>query len=124
VCMAAGHKMEDDKESQPAPTIASRRRRRGVLGTAVSARSSMRISDISVTGAFLESYGEIPIGHEMELDLRLESGSSVRVLAKVVRVQYPDWGRTGGVGVTFTELPDRFKKTLAAFVDEEVPALN
>jgi len=84
----------------------------------------MRISDISVTGAFLESYGEIPIGHEMELDLRLESGSSVRVLAKVVRVQYPDWGRTGGVGVTFTELPDRFKKTLAAFVDEEVPALN
>jgi len=122
--MAAGHKMEDDKESQPAPTIASRRRRRGVLGTAVSARSSMRISDISVTGAFLESYGEIPIGHEMELDLRLESGSSVRVLAKVVRVQYPDWGRTGGVGVTFTELPDRFKKTLAAFVDEEVPALK
>lgn len=122
--MAAGHKTNDDKETQPAPTLAPRRRRRGLLGTAVGARSSMRIADISVTGAFLESYGEIPIGHEMELDLRLESGSSVRVLAKVVRVQYPDWGRTGGVGVTFTELPDRFKKTLAAFVDEEAPALN
>jgi hypothetical protein len=77
----------------------------------------MRISDISVSGAFLESRGEMPIGHELDLDLRLDSGAVLHVLAMVVRVQYPDWGTVGGVGVTFIDLSERSRKTLVDFVE-------
>jgi hypothetical protein len=108
-----------DETGNPPSTSghAPRRRRRGSLGCAVTPIASMRISDISVSGAFLESRGEMPIGHELVLDLHLDSGAVVHVLAMVVRVQYPDWGRVGGVGVTFIDLPERFRKTLADFVD-------
>ena len=119
--MGIWRKIDETDGSQSAPGHAPRRRRRGSLGTAVAGpRAAMRIADISVSGAFLESYGEIPLGHELDLDLRLESGTVVRVKATVVRVQYPDWGRVGGVGVTFTELPERFRATLAEFVEAEV----
>jgi hypothetical protein len=110
---------EGHDETGNAPSAsgqAPRRRRRGSLGCAVTPVGSMRISDISVSGALLESRGEMPIGHEIHLDLRLDSGAVVHVLAMVVRVQYPDWGRVGGVGVTFIDLQERSKQTLADFV--------
>lgn len=67
----------------------------------VDAWRTLRIADISVTGALLESFGEIPEGQLLDLDLALENGGRVRVTAKVVRIQHPQWGRVGGVGVQF-----------------------
>jgi hypothetical protein len=88
--------------ADPAHQVARRIRRS--LGTACSVRSGqrLRIADISLTGALLETFGEIPEHQLLDLDLELESGRSVRVTAKVVRIQYPQWGKVGGVGVQFT----------------------
>lgn len=73
------------------------------LGTActIGAERTLRIADISVTGALLETFGEIPEGQVLDLDLALENGQRVRVTARVVRIQHPQWGRVGGVGVQF-----------------------
>jgi len=95
------------------------RRLRRSLGTARSVRSGqkLRIADISITGALLETFGEIPEHQLLDLDLELESGRSVRVTAKVVRIQYPQWGRVGGVGVAFTHFADDAQAVLAEYLE-------
>ena len=104
--------------------IVQRRRRRRSLGTAYSVgpRASMRIVDISVTGALLETEGELPIGQVLDLDLEIENGRSVHAMGKVVRVQRPDWGKVGGVGVKFTDLAGRSKETIAEYIEADETA--
>ncbi len=95
------------------------RRARRFLGTARSVRSGQkaRIADISLTGALLETFGEIPEHQLLDLDLELENGRSLRVTAKVVRIQYPQWGRVGGVGVQFTQFADDAQAILAEYLE-------
>jgi hypothetical protein len=105
--------------SQPATGSPARRRRRS-LGTAHSARpeQSLRIADISLTGALLETFGEIPERHVLDLELALGCPERVRVTAEVVRIQHPQWGRVGGVGVRFVRFEDGSKETLARYLEE------
>jgi hypothetical protein len=88
------------------------------LGTACSAHPgrTLRIADISLTGALLETFGEIPEGQVLELDLEMENGRHVRVTAKVVRVQHPQWGRVGGVGVQFIRFEGESRSILDEFL--------
>jgi hypothetical protein len=99
------------------PPVARRMRRS--LGTACSVRSGqkLRIADISLTGALLETFGEIPEHQLLDLDLELEGGRSARVVAKVVRIQYPQWGRVGGVGVAFTRFAGDSQSVLANYLE-------
>ena len=112
----AGHTTSASPEH--ADSLVARRIRRS-LGTARSVRSGqkLRIADISLTGALLETFGEIPEHQLLDLDLELESGRSVRVTAKVVRIQYPQWGRVGGVGVQFTQFADNAQAVLAEYLE-------
>jgi len=112
----AGH--ATSANAAPSDSQVARRLRRS-LGTARSVRSGqkLRIADISLTGALLETFGEIPEHQLLDLDLELESGRSVRVTAKVVRIQYPQWGRVGGVGVAFTRFADDSQAILAEYLD-------
>jgi len=94
------------------------RRLRRSLGTACSVRSGqeLRIADISATGALLETYGEIPEHQLLDLELRLENGHPVGVTAKVVRIQYPQWGRVGGVGVQFVRFTGDSQEHLESYL--------
>jgi len=78
-----------------------------------------KIVDISVSGALLETDGEIPVGQTLELDLCLESGGTARVTAEVVRVQPPGWRRTGGVGVKFTEYREDAQDAIQEYVEAD-----
>jgi hypothetical protein len=60
------------------------------------------IRDVGVTGAFLETESPIPVGMHMNLSLDVDT-AKVLVTAKVVRVQEPSWGVSGGVGVHFVD---------------------
>jgi hypothetical protein len=97
------------------------RRRRRTLGDASSQRSQqpLRIADISLTGALLETYGEIPENQMLDLELALDNGRRIRVGAKVVRVQHPQWGRVGGVGVQFTRFEGDSYKILEEFLEAD-----
>jgi hypothetical protein len=101
------------------------RRVRRALGTACSARSgqTLRIVDISMTGALLETYGEIPEHQLLDLELSLETGGSIRVTAKVVRIQYPQWGRVGGVGVAFTRFEGNSQAELERYLEATTAAV-
>lgn len=107
------------------PTDKVARRRRRTLGDATSQRSQqlLRIADISMTGALLETFGEIPENQLLDLELALDNGRRIRVGAKVVRVQHPQWGRVGGVGVKFTRFDGDSEKVLEDFLDED-PAIK
>jgi hypothetical protein len=107
----------------PAPPVA-RRRRRGSLGVArsVGPKREWNIADISASGALLETYGELPENKLLDLDLMLEDGSSARVTAKVVRVQHPQWGRIGGVGVAFIRFDGDSRAAIERYVQSD-PAL-
>jgi hypothetical protein len=105
----------------PIATSQVARRRRRSVGTACSVRpgQTLRIADISVTGALLETYGEIPENQVLDLELTLENGSRIQVTAKVVRIQYPQWGRVGGVGVVFTRFAGESRALLERYIDAD-----
>ena len=107
------------QDPPPKPLVARRLRRS--LGTActVGPGRNLRIADISVTGALLETFGEIPEGQLLDLDLALENGRLVRVSAKVVRIQHPQWGRVGGVGVQFVRLDGEARSILEEFLETD-----
>jgi hypothetical protein len=102
------------------PEVA-RRRRRPSLGTASlsNPRRSVRISDISMTGALLETYGEIPENQLLDIGLLLEGGSRVRVTARVVRTQHPQWGRVGGIGIEFLGFEGDSRDILATYIESD-----
>ncbi len=79
----------------------------------------MRIVNISVTGALLESPGEVPIGTILALDLQLDNDAMIHATARVVRVQFPDWGRIGGIGVVFTEINSASLLALEEFIEPD-----
>jgi len=121
---AAAPAASKTKRGSSRPNQVARRRRRPTLGTAYLAgpRRVLKISDISMTGALLESFGEIPEGQLLDLDLALEDGSRVRVTAKVARNQHPQWGRTGGVGVAFLRFEGDSREHLARYIDSDPAA--
>ena len=118
------------KRSQGAFTSAARRVRSRPVGTAylVEARSgdfrseeqshmAWDIHDLSLSGAFLETKGPLPVGQEVTLSLVVEA-RPLRVRAKVVRVQEPSWDHVAGVGVAFESFDeDADRAALAAFID-------
>src|SRR5262245_55179334 len=89
------------RDPQSKPQVARRLRRYLGIACSVDPGRTMRIADISVSGALLETFGEMPEGQILDLDLALDNGAHVRVTAKVVRTQHPQWGRVGGVGIQF-----------------------
>jgi hypothetical protein len=109
---------EEIEEKSP---LVARRRRRRSLGTAstVGPKRTHRVVDISVSGALLETDGELPVGQLLELDLKLDDRSRARVTGKVVRVQEPQWGLVGGVGVAFTQYNADSRSTIEAYVNAD-----
>ena len=118
VCAAIKEQLE--RLGRPSQPEVARRMRRS-LGTActVGPGRKLRIADISLTGALLETFGEIPEGQLLDLDIQLENGRRVRVAAKVVRIQHPQWGRVGGVGVQFIRLDEESRSILEEFLETD-----
>ncbi len=111
----------EEASSLAAKEFIPRPRRCSSLGTAIphGPKQELRIVNISVTGAFLQTPRPLEIGQLLELDLRLDNGSSVSVTASVVRVQEPELGRIPGVGVKFTQVPEPSRTVLEAFVEPD-----
>jgi hypothetical protein len=105
--------------SVPHPAGPVARRMRRSLGTASSSQAGrpLRIADISLTGALLETFGEIPENQMLDLEFALDNGRRIRVAARVVRVQYPQWGRVGGVGVQFVRFEGASQAELANYLE-------
>jgi len=89
----------------------------------VGAPSVWDIRDMSMSGAFLETQGPIEVG--ALLDLYLDFGrSQARVRAQTVRLQTPDWGCVGGVGIAFRDFDAGSRELLVnhlAAVAAELP---
>jgi hypothetical protein len=101
-----------------------RRRRRRSLGTAhtTGPRKDLRVINISASGALLETQGEMPINQLLDLNIELENGKVAQATARVVRVQYPEWGQVGGVGVSFTSLKGNSVDILKSYIEEDLIA--
>lgn len=83
----------------------------------------LRARDVSTTGAFLETEAPLPIGSRVDLVLDI-AGATVRVTGRVVRVQEPSWGLTGGVGVAFLDAEPTAATALDAFVAGREPEIH
>ena len=75
-----------------------------------------RISDLSTTGAFIDSMGGIPAGSRMFLRFPLPSGDVVSVEAEVVHSM-----AHFGMGVRFLDLDDAARRAIEALVDDADP---
>ncbi len=115
--------LPEGSRPEPKPPVARRLRRS--LGTASSAQhgGQLRIADISASGALLETFGEIPENQILDLDVTLGNGRKIRVAARVVRIQHPQWGRVGGVGVQFVRFEGASKAILEDYLDAGAAAL-
>ncbi len=106
---------------RPVRPLVARRRRRRSLGTALAAGPTRahHIVNISVTGALLETESEIQQGQTLDLELLLENGTTARVTAEVVRIQYPEWGLVGGIGVRFKEYTGPAMEVIERYVEQD-----
>jgi DNA-binding response OmpR family regulator len=75
------------------------------------------IRDVGMTGAFLETESPIPVGTQLNLSLDVDT-ARILVTAKVVRVQEPSWGASGGVGVQFVDYGLHARTELMRYVAE------
>ncbi len=73
------------------------------------------IHDLSMTGAFIESHGPLPVDAAIGPELQLPS-SIVHAEAKVMRVQTPCWEHVAGIGVAFTGFADGHEARLREFI--------
>ncbi len=73
---------------------------------------SPRISDLSVTGAFIDCMIELPVGSRMTLKFALPTGK-VGVTAEVVH-SMPHFG----MGVRFVDLPEEHRQAIEKVVQE------
>ena len=71
-----------------------------------------RISDISTTGAFIDSMTVIPVGTQVKLTFQL-AGREIRAVAEVAHAM-PQFG----MGVRFVELSEEDRLAIAAFVGQ------
>jgi CheY-like chemotaxis protein len=71
--------------------------------------------NVSVSGAFVETDSPVPVGTRLDLAFELEV-DRVRVSGEVVRIQEPDWGQPGGVGLRFVEFGAGARMRLAEHV--------
>jgi len=103
------------------PTLTRRRRKRSI-GEAWLDRpmKPYLIENISASGAFLQTDRPINKGEILPLELALDDGSRILVTAEVVRIQAPDWGPVGGVGVAFREFHERSLEILEKWVGSEL----
>lgn len=67
---------------------------------------SWRIRDLSVSGAFIETRGPLPVGQQLSLEI-VSGGRRIPLEAEVVRVQEPSWLSPAGVAVGFLEVGSR-----------------
>jgi Tfp pilus assembly protein PilZ len=120
----AAHRAAKDRSEQAEARSRGwtpRPRRWRTLGTAsTGASETYHIVNISETGAFLETAGKLRVGRELDLKLDF-AGKTVPVIAKVVRVQKPGWGRAGGVGVHFTHCDASTRSMIENYVQREPP---
>jgi CheY-like chemotaxis protein len=83
--------------------------------------ASSGLHNVSMSGAFLETRGPLPIGAKILLETVLGSWP-VRAPATVVRVQEPSWIHVSGVGVRFDWMDDRSSDALRRFIYGEPQA--
>jgi hypothetical protein len=74
---------------------------------------SPRISDLSTTGAFIDSMVAVPAGSRLTLKFKLSSGQPAVVDAEVVH-SMPHFG----MGVRFVDLTDEQRKVIERVVAE------
>ena len=72
---------------------------------------------MSTSGAFLETPGPLVVGTMLDLCIDF-GGSRARVLARTVRMQEPDWGVPGGVGVAFREFESGSREILTIRLED------
>ena len=101
------------------PPYVDRCRRRRSLGLACASNSTYQIVDISSTGAFLQTDRPIPMDTLLDFSIVLENNESIRVAARVARVQEPAWERTAGVGIEFVGLDHRAQQEIDRYVDDD-----
>ncbi|MCG8589453.1 MAG: response regulator [Proteobacteria bacterium] len=74
------------------------------------------LRDLSLSGAFLETTGPLPVGERVDLALVL-GADVIRVEAEVVRIQEPSWDHAAGIGVAFQRFEDGTLDTLAHCIE-------
>jgi len=78
---------------------------------------AFEIHDLSMSGAFLETQGPMPVGTPVRLALILGE-ERLDVAAHVVRVQEPSWANVAGVGVRFDTLPEATRRALELRIEK------
>ena len=73
------------------------------------------VRDISLSGAFLETTRPVAVGGEFDLTL-VFGAAMVHVSVEVIRLQEPDWGRSGGIGVIFKGFGSGAQQFLESYI--------
>lgn len=83
-----------------------------VAWESVSGNYKSRISDISLTGCYIESIGQVTVGEQIRFHIDMPTGRWLP-LSGVVVYQHPQIG----FGVRFTNVSERDKSLIAELID-------
>jgi len=78
-----------------------------------------RITDMSTTGAFIETSEPLPIDAELDLHLQLPGDSDIMSIdARVVWTKLVCCAASAGMGIQFTNILPKHLEKLAAFIEQ------
>jgi uncharacterized protein (TIGR02266 family) len=84
-----------------------------------------RITNMSDTGAFIETSLPLPDGTELDLHLQLPDDDEIMSIdARVVWIKSNSCSASAGMGIQFTNILPKHQKKLAAFIEQNYQPSN
>lgn len=84
-----------------------------------------RISNISITGAFIATSNPLPVDDTFTIQLQLPGVAAIMTIAvRVVWTKTHSNATPAGMGIEFTNIPPEYQKKLAAFIEHNSQQSN
>ena len=110
--------MRDGPRRKGAPRVHAESPARIIVCESLEAGESQvtwAVKDLCEEGAFVLTDGPLQVGTRLEVSLEI-AGAELPATIEVVRVQQPDWGQPGGVGVKIEGLDPEARDRLALYL--------
>lgn len=111
--IATGMDMEEKRAKPRVPTTLE------IMSSHTGIISGSRVSNLSITGAFIRTSNPLPVDETFTIQLQLSGVAAIMTIdARVVWTKTVSDAAKAGMGIEFTNILPEHQKKLAAFIEQ------